>query len=710
MMALAFRHLRRHWRTNSIVLLCLTLASALLAGLSGYTAAVSAAGLQRSLEGAGPAERSLLITGTLYTFDDDLYDNLQQTLGRAFEERVVIRHATLPADRPPRDEGAGPAPLVTSLEVYSFDKLAQNVRLVEGRLPEPVSLGQGVGYWPPPVEAVIGAAAAEQSGHGPGDRLTASGLYHRLDIVGVVEPLDPGADVWGGDLGAFVVAEGGEPEAGTLSLPLIVASQSMRSYLGRPVFPHQIAWRITLDTRRLDPGGAEALREALTNFQTQATTRGAQAHTGLIQILAEALARLSRLRVALLLLAAQTLALVLYTLAMLSAFVVDGYRREVAILSARGLGPWRIARGFALEFLLLALPAALLLGPGLALGVLYLWSQGSGAALLRGLSGEMWLLPAASAAVGWLTLVVPIFFMARRHGSEPQPWRARPPQRSALHKRYVDLYLLAFGGLLVWQLNRSGSFLARALGGSRPLADPLLLLGPFVLLVALALVLLRIVPGLLRLIAGLFRSRRGLVLPLGLLRPARDPLQASRLVLLVALTTGLLLFARIFHDSLARGPEALRSDALVQGLAGVFQLNALMLASFGVVIFFLIQWLAGRGRAGELGVLRALGLGPRRWPALSVIEGGSVLLPGLVVGIAAGLGLAYVMIPYLSDLVVAPLVSSPKGAEVVRVVVDGPALVPWCAALLALYGSALVILWLVLGRARPRRAFWPEEE
>jgi hypothetical protein len=713
MMALAFRHLRRHWRANLVVLLCLTLASTLLAGLSGYTAAVSAAELQRCLQGAGPAERSLLITGTLYTFGDELYASLQQKLGRALKDRVVIRHATLPADPQPGDEGAGRAPVVTNLEVYSFDRLAEQVRLVAGRLPEQVSLGQAVGNSPPPIEAVIGQGAAEQSGFGLGDRLTASGLYHRLDIVGIIEPLDPDADVWGGDLSAFVVSDSAEPDAGTITLPLIIASESMRSYLGRPIFSHEVSWRITLNTQGIGPGRAEALHSALVNFQTQATTRGAHTHTGLGQLLADALARLSRLRVALLLLSAQTLFLVLYALTMLSAFVVDSCRAEVAILSARGFGPWRITGRFALESLLLALPAALLLGPGLAQGGLSLWSKGSGGSPLRGWSSGMWLLSAAAAGVGWLALVVPIFVAARHCSCEPQPRRARPPQRSVLQERYVDLYLLAFGGLLVWQLNRSGSFLARAIVGSSAgggqLADPLLLLGPFLLLVAVALVLLRIVPILLRLVAGLFQSRRGLVLPLGLLRPTRDPLQASRVLLLVSLTTGLLLFARIFGDSLADGPEALRSDTLVQELAGAFQLNALTVALFGVVVFFLVHLLAAHSRGREFEVLRVLGLAPRRWPALVIVEGILMLLPGLLLGIAAGLGLACVVIPYLSQMLAAPLVEAPAGAAV-QIAVNWPALARWCAVLLALYGSALAILWLVLGRAQPRQAPWPEEE
>lgn len=715
MMDLVFRHLRRHWRLSLVILLCLALASALMASLSGHAAAVSAGELQRRLEGASPAERSLLITGTLYTFGDELYASLQQKLGRLLKDRLVIRHATLLADPRRPGEGAGREQAITYLEVYSFDKLAENVRLVEGRLPEQISLNLAVGNSPPPVEAVLGASAARQSGLGPGDRLTAGGMYHRLDIVGIVEPLEPGDDVWGGDLAAFAIVSGtSDLEAGGQALPLIIAPESMRSYLGRPVFPHEVSWRITLNTRRIGPGRAEALHAALINFQAQATTRGARTHTGLDRLLAETLARLSRLRVAVLLLAAQTLALALYALTMVNAFVVDRFRGEVATLSARGLGAWRIAGCFALENLLLALPAALLLGPGLAWAVLSLWSKGSGELLPRGLPGEMWPLSAAVAAAGWVTLVAPIFVEARRNSRELRSWRGRPPQRSVLHERYVDLYLLAFGVLLVWQLNRSGSFLARVVARSRLggsfLADPLLLLGPFLLFVAVALIFLRIVPLLLRLVAGLFRPRRGLVLTLGLLRPARDPLQASRLVLLICLTAGLALFARAFRGSLAQGQEALRPDLLVQGLGSAFQLNALTLSLFGVVIFFLVQLLAVQGRGRELGILRALGLSPRRWPALSIVEGAFVLLPGLLVGIAAGLGLSYVMIPFLSHLLVAPLLESPEGATVVRLVLDWPGIARWYALLLALYGFALALLWTVLARARPHRPLGTEEE
>jgi hypothetical protein len=709
MMELTLRHLRRHWRLILAVLVCLTLASALLASLSSCNAAIAARELSRALDEAGPAERTLLIRGTPSTFRDELYTSLQRSLGKMLKDRLVIRHASLPADPPPSGGGANGKP-VARLEVYSFDRLAERVRVVGGRLPDQINLMEAHG-WPPPVEAVIGQRAAEQAGVAIGDRLTASGLYHRLDIVGIVEPLDPDGDLWGGDLSAFAVVSGtADLGADAIAPALIIAPESMQSYLGSPIFPHETSWRITLNTRRLGPATADALYSDLVNFQAQSATQGATASTRLLQILPDSLARLSRLRVVLWLLTAQTLAWVLVALTMFTSFVVDRAQAEVATLGARGANAWQITRIFALENLILALPAALLLGPGLAQIVLLLWSQISGELLPNRLPGELWLLSALAAAVGWLALVVPIFWAARRCSHEPQPARVRPPQQSALHKRYVDLYLLAFGGLLVWQLNRSGSFLARAVAGSRlgtiPLADPLLLLGPFVLLIAAALVFLRIVPFLLRLVARLFQHQRGFVLPLGLLRPARDPLQPGRVLLLVGLAAGLALFARVLSDSLDHSQEALQSDALVKGIAGAFQLNALLLILFGATTMFLAHLVAVQGRGRELGILRAMGLPARRWPLLFVVEGVLVLSLGLLAGVVVGLGLSYTMIPFLSPALIEPL----AGVPIERIVVDWPAIARLYVDLLTLYGSALALLWWVLARGRVHRTPWLEDE
>ena len=475
----------------------------------------------------------------------------------------------------------------------------------------------------------------------------------------------------------------------------------MRSvYPDVPVFLHQVSWRITLNHELISVDKAEPLHSDLINFQTQSATVGATTSTSLVRLLAETLGRLSRVRMALLLLTTQSLIFALYTLTMFTSVMVDRSKVELATLSARGASTWQVTGVFALENLILAFLAALLLGPGVAQGVIRLWGMSTGRVVTMTMSPEAWLLSGVAAGLGWLALVLPVFLAARRSFAGWQQRRARPPQLSAVQKRYLDLYLLAFGGLLYWQLNRSGSFVMRAVAhrrlGNTPLADPLLLIGPSILLIAAAMVFLRIVPFLLRLMARFVQRLRGLVLPLGLSRLARDPLQPSRVVLLISLTVGLMLFTRTFRNSLAHGQDPLRPDALAQGIGSALQLNALTLVLFSVAAFFLVYLFAAQGRGRDFGILRAMGLSDHQWLTLLIIEGLLVLTLGLLAGTVVGVGLSRIMIPYLSQA----LAESLAGVTVGRITVDWSAIVQSVVLLIGVYGSALVLLVFVLKRTR----------
>ncbi|MGD8791314.1 MAG: ABC transporter permease, partial [Anaerolineae bacterium] len=366
-----------------------------------------------------------------------------------------------------------------------------------------------------------------------------------------------------------------------------------------------------------------------------------------------------------------------------ASFVLDRAQVELAVLSARGASVWQITRLFAVQHLILALAAGLLLGPALAQAAIYLWSRGTGGFLPGTLPGRAWLFSAITAGFGWLALVLPVFLSARRSVRHRGTLPARPPQQSPIQKRYLDLYLLAFAGLLYWQLNQSGSFLMRQLGDTQ-VADPLLLLGPTLLLVAAAVVFLRIVPLVLRLVAWPCQHLRGWALSLGLLHLARAPRRAGRLVLLVTLTAGLLLFSRTYGGALAHS-----QDALAQGVGRAMEMNTLALLLFSLLAFFLANLLAARERQPEFAVLRSLGIPPRRAAALLVLEGTVVLVLGLLAGNLAGWGLARIMIPYLS-----------QSLAVEPVVTDWTAVVGLHALLLAAYGLALALGWLIEWRSQ----------
>jgi len=699
------RHMHRHWRVNLAVFLCLMLASALLAGFSGYTAAIAERELSQSLAEARPAERHLLVTGPRTAFRAELDELLQEKLGEVLQDLIVIRHALSPAN----DLGD-----IALLDLYSFNRLPEMVRVVEGQLPNQVRLREVEESWrPPPIEAVIGAAIAEQFDYGIGDRLTGRGGYHRLDIVGIVEPLGPSDDVWGEDLSAFAIVTGTD-EVTAAVLPLIIASGSMRShYPEPPIFPHEVSWRVLLDHSRIRVDRAETLHADLINIQTQSATLGASIDTGLVRILAETLSRLSRVQMVFLLLSVQSLLFVLFTLTMFMSLVVDRSEVELATLSVRGLSIWQITRVFALENLILVVPAAFL-GLILAQGMILIWSKSTEWQIPRGLPRDAWLLAGLVAGLGWVALVLPVFLAARRtvHGG-PQRESILSPLMVA-QRYYLDLYLLAFGVLLYWQLNQAGSFVARALSyrrqGDIQLADPLLLIGPSLLLFAAALALLRFWPLLVRLGARLCRRWRGWVLSLGLLRLARDPRQANLVVLLVSLTTGLILFTQTFRNSMAG--NSLPFDVLAQGVGNALQVNTLTLLLFSVAAFFLVRLVTVQGRAraqwgaSEISVLRSMGVSAGQSLILFGIESLLMMVPGLLAGTVIGLGLSYIMIPYLSQALGESFIAMPTG----RFCMDWSTLAQLYLVLISVYGLALALLLLVLARRRSHWTVWLEDK
>jgi putative ABC transport system permease protein len=600
------RRLRRHWRLNLAVLMGLALAAGLLAGLPSYAAAIAARSLGRHLETAPPSVRNLYVTGQPSVLTAGLYGKLRDDLGDLMSGGTKVRQGTLAPDPvPPTAEVDGTGKVIDTLRVWSFDGFSGDAHLVDGEMPTVADPREAPDlYHPPPVEVVLGARAAERTGRRVGDRLTVGEGDLKLDIVGIVEPNDPHADVWGGDLAAFdIEVNSANPNVDAITLNLIIAPGSMVNF-----FEHVVAWRVFLDRALITADNAGAVQARLISVQTMMGTHRAQISTGLIQILESYVSQLSRVRISLFLLTAQAFVFVLYALSMFSSFLLDRSQAELATLAGRGATAAQITLIFALEGLILALPAMLLLGPGLALAALRVWASLTGAPPPAILPIESWLLAGVAGAFGWLALVLPVYPAARRNLLEWERTRARPERLSGLQKRYLDVFLLVFGGLLYWQLGQSGSFISSRLGDTF-LADPLLLLGPSLLLVAIALAFLRAFPYLLRLVAWGLRRTRGLLLPLGLSRLARDPLKSSRVVLLISLTAALTLFASSLAASLDHGQEEmahylagadlrvavdspeqfqqLAQSPEVQAASYVFQGSAQLLDGRGVPLFAL---------------------------------------------------------------------------------------------------------------------------
>ncbi len=695
--------LRRQWRLNLAILLSMTLASALLALSSGYGRLVATQELQQSLEETSPARRAVLVTGSRYSFTEELGLRLHEILGDVLKEHLVIRHARSVLDQPLLVRVAGQEMLARSLELYSFNLLSESVQVVDGRLPAQVRLYQATESWrPPPIEAVIGRRAAEQSYLHVGDRVSGMKGYHRLDIVGIVEPLEPADDLWGQDLAAFEILTG--DENAEARVPLIIATASMQSnYPEQPVFLHELSWRFTLNLSHLDVDHVEEFRSDLINLQTQSTTIRAALHTDLIDLLDDFLLKVSRLRTMVYLLSVQALLLVFVTLSGFASSLLSRVQGEIATLSARGASRWQLFQIFATETMLMALTSGLILGPGLTRVVLVFVSDSANHSL-PGLGKEAWILSTLAAGLGWLSLALPAYSTLQKSLDVQPSWTRRPAQRTLVQRRYIDILLLVFGGLLTWQLNRSGSFLMKGIRESR-LADPLLLIGPTLMVIAGALVFLRMLPIVFRLLGRLYQPFQNLVWNLSLPRLAREPLPAGRTVLLVGLTTGLVLFSAVMENTISSAHEGLQypqHDALTQGYGNALGLNAAALTVFSLLLFVLAHLFSALDRREEHEILRRMGLPAGKSVLIMALEGSMTLVLGLVSGVSIGLALSQVMIPFFVEM----LIDQSGRTAMMQIVFDWSLIFESCLILAVLYTAALILLYNSLFHSQ---AHWANE-
>lgn len=559
----AMRHMLRHWRMNLVVLAGLVLTAAFVSSLPPYATAIAGRGLAQRLADAPATARNLLITGE--GLNAAFYNNLVDTLGDLAQRRITVYDAA-PIDGTSlifRADGTQePFAEYLQLNPIAFAGINEEIAVVEGRMPQIINNPPNQFF--AEMEAVIGRDTFDNLrfsfGEGTffttrqlrvGDELRSANETIRVKIVGVVEPVNPESDIWFDDLRPFgfsrLMLHGpNSPETAVISL--IVPPRTATD-----LFAAAEQWRVLTNLEQVNVDTLDSVQTRVKNAETQINSRGLLLDTSLSLIIETYQAQLNAAQVTLFLLTVQSLLFVLYTLAMISAFVLDQSRSDLVTLVGRGFRSPQITFVFAAQGLLLAL-LALPLGPLLSQVGLQIWGRLTDTVVPTGMTAVSWQLTAVAIAFGWLTLVVAVFAGTRGSILQWQQARARPPQQAAWQRYYLDLFLLVLGGLVYWQLSDFGTISTQLAQNetlnASGLADPLLLLGPSLLLIAVTLVFLRLFPLLLRLASWLTRRVEGLILPFGLARLARDPVAPSRVVLLVSLAAGLTLFANLFSYSL----------------------------------------------------------------------------------------------------------------------------------------------------------------
>ncbi|MCH8221919.1 MAG: ABC transporter permease [Chloroflexi bacterium] len=256
---------------------------------------------------------------------------------------------------------------------------------------------------------------------------------------------------------------------------------------------------------------------------------------------------------------------VLYYVAVLGLLLVETQRTEIGLLTSRGATALQVLAVYVIEIALLALAAAIVapfiaLGAVSLIGVLPWFSElNDGALLPVRLTAGAFQMTAIGGLLIMLSLFIPALSAARIGLVHQLRSMARPPALNFMQRYYLDLVFVAIVVYLFWLLSQQGSFVGNRLFGEDKV-DELILAAPALMLVAIAIVVVRLFPIATALLAMALSSPKAhriapATMVLGLWEMARNPAHHARFSLLLMLTAGLGVFAASFGATLERSFE-----------------------------------------------------------------------------------------------------------------------------------------------------------
>lgn len=502
-----------------------------------YGDAVALGGLQRAVDAASAADRTVVVSmpaepGSVTELDGIVRPRLETALaGSGGEIARVTRSGSL------ADAGADPDTVTDLTLLASLEGIERHATLVVGTWP---AVGAG------PIQVTLSEGAAAAMGVAVGDPLR---LASRLDdsrlveviVVGTWRP-DPADAFWLDD----PLELQGSDESGTYTTrgPLVVADGD----LGRATegLRLEAAWRAIPATAGLRIDAIDDLATAVDQLgpQLQADLpigRSARVATGLPGLLDDVGRSVLVSRSGVLLLTIQFGVLAGYAVVLVAGMLVERRRNEIALMRSRGASSFHLVGMALAESAMLAIPAAVL-APFLASGVVALLGRIGPTASLT-LAGGPPIGPTAVAVAVLAAVVAIVALTLPTLAATSSPAGARAASgrqaRSTLPQRLgLDLALVALAGIALWQLRLYGAPLTVNARGVLGL-DPLLVAAPGIGLLGGAVLALRIVPRVAELGERLLVRGSGLVGALGGRQLARRPLRYTRAALLLMLAAAL---------------------------------------------------------------------------------------------------------------------------------------------------------------------------
>ncbi|MBX9246588.1 hypothetical protein ICW40_17500 [Actinotalea ferrariae] len=415
---------------------------------------------------------------------------------------------------------------------------------------------------PVAVPAAVPVAMAEALGLAVGSRLDVSPMtsvseHVLVEVVGVFDVTSPGTRFWTSDL---LDGHGHDPEflvpgtGGTVRTdaygPLVVAPGALDA-AGLAVD------RLTVRYETDFAGATVADVVPLLGRLDEATEQGAAAvgaiadtvrlSTTLGEVVQEAATALVVTRASMLVVGLLLVVLAVAALLQTARLLVEARSGEQNLMRARGASGRQLVGLAVTEAAALALLTAAVSPPLARLVHLGLSRRpamvAAGITEDPGVPAVAWVTAAVVATVLGVVLVSPLL---RRAGTflDGEQARARPDRRAVLARSGLDVVLLVVAAVAYAQLRTYRSPVAD--GGPSLVVDPVLVAGPAVVLLAGALLCVRLLPAASRLTERIGARGRGVVLPLAAWEVGRRSTRATAAVLLLTLALAVGTFSQTF--------------------------------------------------------------------------------------------------------------------------------------------------------------------
>ena len=530
---LVLRRIRNAKMLLASIFLGILFATTLAAAVPIYLGSLERLALNLEIDRLGRFQSKLLGFAYYIPFTEQRLAETDRTFEELVDEHIAeiyVDHrrfvtglefyADIPAiPLPPAEVANGSAARALLRSLSDFE---QHVTLVEGRLPQRQTSDDPNA---PVLEAVLGEFAASQFRIEVGDvlRLTPDLTLPKvvsIPIVGIIEPTDPNTDFWLPTPSLYLrpeVPDPDDPGDGVYNpqippVPLIT-DMGMLVETVDATFPGTLSvniWTISLDKEVIKGWTPNRIRNSFREFETQFAMRmpgAAEVSSGFYRMLARFDARSFFARVPLLLLQTLMVATVLFFLVMMVTYLVRSRQEDSALLSARGVTTSQIFRIYALEGLVMVI-IAVMVAPFLAVGgvalagVLPFFREMTDGDFLPLVVGPTPFIVATVTGLACLVVYAIPAAVGSRGGLLLHKLRsARPPSIPFVHRYYLDIGLLAIGGLIFWELYNRGKILSGGLFRNVEVNEALLL-APVIFLLVVALLFLRVFPILVRFIAG----------------------------------------------------------------------------------------------------------------------------------------------------------------------------------------------------------------